>query len=62
MPGPHDAAGVKLLTHSPKEFPRVHDLGIAIPTGNHAFVGLQVIMVILTSVQFCDYVCISILF
>ncbi|KAL5014523.1 hypothetical protein ScPMuIL_008793 [Solemya velum] len=45
MPGPHDAAGVKLLTHSPKEFPRVHDLGIAIPTGNHAFVGLQVIMI-----------------
>ena len=45
MPGPHDANGIKLLATSLYEFPRVEEIGIAIPTGAHAFVGLGVLVV-----------------
>ena len=41
MTGPHDAAGVKMLLHDPRELPSVHALGQAIPTGTHAFVGIK---------------------
>ena len=45
MAGPHDAAGVKMLLHDPRETPFVHALGQAIPTGTHAFVGVKFMMV-----------------
>ena len=45
MPGPNDAAGVKVLTHVKDYYPRVRELGIAVPTGTQAFIGLQVVMV-----------------
>lgn len=45
MPGPNDAAGVKVLTHQQSDIPRVRELGIAVPTGTQAFIGLQVILV-----------------
>ncbi|XP_050413854.1 uncharacterized protein LOC126828236 isoform X1 [Patella vulgata] len=45
MPGPHTAAGIKLLFHDQKEFPKVHELGLAIPTGAHAFIGLQLVSI-----------------
>ena len=41
MTGPHDAAGVKMLLHDSREMPIVHELGQAIPTGSHAFVGVK---------------------
>ncbi|OWF41244.1 degenerin-like protein del-10 [Mizuhopecten yessoensis] len=43
MPGPSSAAGVKILTHGQRDLARVRELGISVPTGTHAFVGLQVI-------------------
>ncbi|XP_041378054.1 acid-sensing ion channel 1C-like [Gigantopelta aegis] len=46
MPGPHDAAGVKLLLHDHKEFPKVHELGLAIPTGSHTFIGIQLVSIV----------------
>lgn len=49
MPGPNDAAGIKVLPHDHGEFPRVRELGISIPTGSHAFVGLRVLQVIQVS-------------
>ncbi|KAJ8319756.1 hypothetical protein KUTeg_001343 [Tegillarca granosa] len=45
MPGPNDAAGIKVLPHDHGEFPRVRELGISIPTGSHAFVGLRVLQI-----------------
>ncbi|XP_033762490.1 LOW QUALITY PROTEIN: uncharacterized protein LOC117344005 [Pecten maximus] len=42
MPGPHDAAGVKMLLHANGEVPRVHALGQAVSTGAHVFVGVKV--------------------
>lgn len=45
MPGPHDAAGIKMLLHDPNEIPRVHALGQAIPPGSHVFVGVKMIEV-----------------
>ncbi|KAK7093190.1 hypothetical protein V1264_006986 [Littorina saxatilis] len=45
MPGPHDAAGVKMLLHDSKEFPGVAELGLAMPTGTHAYVGIQVVQI-----------------
>nr|KAG5694945.1 hypothetical protein BaRGS_031228 [Batillaria attramentaria] len=33
MPGPHDAAGVKILVHHKNEFPKVHALGQAMSAG-----------------------------
>nr|KAG5696218.1 hypothetical protein BaRGS_021703 [Batillaria attramentaria] len=45
MPGPHDAAGVKMLLHDRKEFPGVAELGLSIPTGTHAYVGIQVVSI-----------------
>ena len=41
MAGPHDAAGVKILLHEPRETPSVHGLGQAVATGTHAFVGVK---------------------
>ncbi|KAJ8297666.1 hypothetical protein KUTeg_024197 [Tegillarca granosa] len=45
MPGPHDAAGIKMLVHTPGEFPLVHALGQAIPTGNHIYAGIKLNMI-----------------
>ena len=45
MPGPHDATGIKILTTEESEHPRVNEIGMAIPTGSHAFVGLGVVVV-----------------
>ena len=45
MPGPNDAAGIKLLTFDESDIPRVKELGISIPTGIHAFIGLQLLVV-----------------
>ncbi|GFR74279.1 amiloride-sensitive sodium channel subunit beta [Elysia marginata] len=45
MPGPHDAAGVKILLHDQREFPKVAELGLAIPTGTHTYVGIQLLRV-----------------
>ncbi|XP_045162528.2 uncharacterized protein LOC123527249 [Mercenaria mercenaria] len=45
MPGPHDANGIKLLATSESEFPRVEEIGLAIPAGAHAFVGLGVLVI-----------------
>ncbi|XP_033763356.1 uncharacterized protein LOC117344638 [Pecten maximus] len=43
MPGPSSAAGVKVLAHGQQDLARVRELGISVPTGTHAFIGLQVI-------------------
>ncbi|CAI9741142.1 degenerin del-10 [Octopus vulgaris] len=43
MPGPNNAAGIKILMHNEDEFPKVRELGLATPTGAHAFVGLKII-------------------
>ncbi|GAB1602164.1 acid-sensing ion channel 1C-like, partial, partial [Argonauta hians] len=43
MPGPNTAAGIKILMHNEDEFPKVHELGLATPTGAHAFVGLKIV-------------------
>ena len=45
MPGPHDATGIKILTTDESEHPRVNEIGMAIPTGSHAFVGIGVVVV-----------------
>ncbi|GFN75845.1 acid-sensing ion channel 1-like [Plakobranchus ocellatus] len=45
MPGPHDAAGVKILLHDQREFPKVAELGLAIPTGTHTYVGIQLLRI-----------------
>ena len=45
MPGPHDATGIKILTTDEYEHPRVNEIGMAIPTGSHAFVGIGVVVV-----------------
>ncbi|XP_050413850.2 uncharacterized protein LOC126828235 [Patella vulgata] len=45
MPGPNDGAGIKLLVHDQKQFPKVHELGIALSVGLHSFVGLQFVSV-----------------
>ena len=46
MRGPHGAAaGLKLLVHGQRDVPHVADLGDAVPTGAHAFIGLQVVRV-----------------
>ena len=45
MPGPHDAAGVKILLHHPEEIPSVHGLGQAIAPGAHSFVGAKFLKV-----------------
>ena len=45
MPGPHDAAGIKMLLHDRDEIPRVHALGQAIPPGSHVFVGVKIVEV-----------------
>ncbi|XP_062594595.1 uncharacterized protein LOC134256016 [Saccostrea cucullata] len=45
MPGPHDAAGIKMLLHDRNEIPRVHALGQAIPPGAHVFVGVKIVEV-----------------
>jgi hypothetical protein len=47
MTGPHDAAGIKILLHDSREMPFVHELGQAVPTGTHAFVGVKFMTVCL---------------
>ncbi|CAG2241766.1 unnamed protein product [Mytilus edulis] len=39
MPGPHDAAGIKILIHDRLEIPRVYALGQAVSTGSNVFAG-----------------------
>ena len=51
MAGPHEAAGVKMLLHDPRELPSVHALGQAMPTGTHAFVGVKFTEVALTQLD-----------
>lgn len=41
MPGPQDAAGIKLLIHDSKEVPTVLTKGQAFSPGNAVFVGLK---------------------
>lgn len=42
MQGPNPGAGIKLLVHDNQEIPLVRDLGVAIPPGAHAYVGVQI--------------------
>ena len=59
MPGPHDAAGIKMLLHDRDEIPRVHALGQAIPPGSHVFVGVKIVEVKLESKLTVTKTCIS---
>ena len=45
MPGPHDAAGIKMLLHDSRETPSVHSLGQAVATGTHGLVGVKYLLV-----------------
>lgn len=45
MPGPHDAAGIKMLIHDHSDIPMVHALGQAISPGSRVFVGMKIIEV-----------------
>lgn len=49
MPGPHEAAGVKILLHEPGEFPFISELGKALQIGTHTFVGVQMLKVSFTN-------------
>ena len=60
MPGPHDAAGIKMLLHDRDEIPRVHALGQAIPPGSHVFVGVKIVEVKLELKLAVTKTCISI--
>ena len=42
MVGPNPGAGIKLLVHENNEVPLVRDLGVAIPPGTHAYVGVKI--------------------
>lgn len=41
MPGPHNAAGIKILIHDRLEKPMVHALGQAVSTGANVFTSVQ---------------------
>ena len=45
MHGPHDSAGLKILLYDPAEEPLVYELGQAVATGTHTYVGVKVIQV-----------------
>ena len=45
MPGPHNAAGIKILLHDRKEFPKVHALGQALSAGVHSFLAIKLVSV-----------------
>ncbi|KAK7093192.1 hypothetical protein V1264_006988 [Littorina saxatilis] len=45
MPGPHDAAGIKMLLHDSKESPKVHALGQALSAGVHSFLAMKLVSV-----------------
>ena len=45
MIGPNPGAGIKLLVHENDEVPLVRDLGVAIPPGTHAYLGVQIVEV-----------------
>lgn len=45
MVGPNPGAGIKILLHENNEIPLVRDLGLAIPPGSHAYVGVQILEV-----------------
>ncbi|XP_064610984.1 acid-sensing ion channel 4-B-like [Liolophura sinensis] len=45
MPGPHGAAGVKIFMHDKQDTPLVGELGFAIPSGSHSFVGNSLLVV-----------------
>lgn len=44
MPGPHVAAGIKMLVHEPQN-KLVHQLGQAVPPGSHSFLGIKMLQV-----------------
>lgn len=37
------------MVHDQLELPMVREIGLAIPTGSHAFIGLQIVQVTVTS-------------
>ena len=45
MPGPHNAAGIKILIHDRLEIPMVHALGQAMSTGANVFTSVQLMKV-----------------
>ena len=45
MPGPHDAAGIKMLLHDSRETPSVHSLGQAVAIGQHGLIGIKYLLV-----------------
>ena len=54
MPGPHDAAGVKILLHDRNEFPKVHALGQALSAGVHSFMAIKLVSVSTTLHHVCQ--------
>jgi hypothetical protein len=42
MPGPQEAAGLRILLHGQGDAPRAHSLGMAVPPGAHAFLPYSV--------------------
>ncbi|XP_063427504.1 uncharacterized protein LOC134711007 [Mytilus trossulus] len=46
MPGPHNAAGIKILIHDRLEIPMVHALGQAMSTGANVFTSVQLMKVV----------------
>ena len=45
MAGAQDAAGLKIILHDQGEVPVVKDMGLAIPTGTNAFIGVKLVQV-----------------
>jgi hypothetical protein len=41
MPGPQASAGVKLLAYDQTDVPRLQDMGVAIPAGSSALIGIM---------------------
>ncbi|XP_064643335.1 uncharacterized protein LOC135497392 isoform X2 [Lineus longissimus] len=44
MHGPHDSAGLKVLLYDTDEVPLVYELGQAVATGTHTFIGVKVLV------------------
>ena len=45
MAGPHDSAGLKMLMFEHYAIPLVNELGQAISTGSHTYVGIKIMQV-----------------
>ena len=41
MAGPSAAAGIKLLLYNSNEFPRIRDLGVAIPPASNTLIAFK---------------------